>query len=126
MARSPDGRQVCTLRNEDPQEDANAVINAIVESDAPLFNFQDDGFCLLDAGELKPMTRASLLQVLASYVCGRTVKHNVTGWEVDYPPLELTEQVLRRVVFGRPREEGGGGSLQERYPVMRKPAAAAA
>jgi hypothetical protein len=35
--------------------------------------------------------------------------------------LELPERLLRRVMFGRPREEGGGGAREERYPKMRKP-----
>jgi hypothetical protein len=121
MARSPDGRQVCTLRGKDPQEDAQAVIAAIIESDAPLLNFEDAGFVWVDGGELKPVSRANLLQVITRYVCYRTVKHSGAGWEVDYPSLELSDPVLRRITFGRPREEGGGGALEERYPKVRKP-----
>jgi hypothetical protein len=126
MARSPDGRQVCILRGEDLAEDTKTLVNAIFDSDAPLFNFEDDGFCLVDAGELKPVSKPVLQQVITTYVCCRTVRRNGSGWEVDYPPLELSEQLLRRLLWGRPREEGGGGALVERYPKVRKPTAAAA
>jgi hypothetical protein len=122
MPRAPDGRVLVQLCN-DPMVDARTLADAIVESNADLFN-RDGTLVQLRDGTLVHVNRDILLEVLNKHVAVKRVVKNGDGRvEVAYGPVALEEMTLRALLLGRLPPKGGnmprelpGGGLVDRVP----------
>ena len=122
MPRARDGRLLVQL-NGDPMVDARTLADALVESNADLFN-RDGTLVLLRDGALVPGGRDILLEVLDRHVAVKRVVKNGDGRvEVAYGPVDLDEMTMRALLIGRLPPAGGnmprelpGGSLVSRMP----------
>ena len=122
MPRAPDGRVVVQLCN-DPMADARTLIDAIIESNADLFN-HDGTLVLLRDGELVPGGRDILLETLNTHLAVKRVVKNGDGRvEVAYDPVDLKDMTMRALLIGRLPPKGGnmprelpGGPLVSRVP----------
>ena len=124
MPRAPDGRVLVQLCN-DPIADARTLADAVVESNADLFN-RDGTLVQLRDGKLVAGGRDILLEVLDKHVAVKRVRTNGDGRvEVAYGPVDRDEATLRAMQVGRlppaggnmPRELPGGG-LADRVPKV--------
>ena len=124
MPRAPDGRVLVQLCNE-PMADAHTLADALVESNADLFN-RDGTLVLLRDGTLVPGGRDILLEVLDRHVAVKRVVKNGDGRvEVAYGPVDLDEMTMRALLIGRLPPAGGnmprvlpGGGLADRVPKV--------
>jgi hypothetical protein len=122
MPRAPDGRQLVQLC-KDPIADARTLADAILESDADVFN-HDGSLVLLRDGTFVVCNRDILLEVLDKHVAvKRAVKNGDGRVEVAYRPVALEDMTMRALLLGRLPPKGGnlprevpGGSLAERVP----------
>jgi hypothetical protein len=117
MRKTPDGRMLVNL-DGDPIANACAVANALVESDADLFN--DDGrLVLLDDGALVVCAGKVLLEAINKHLATKQLMNRDGKWMVAYPPVAVDERMLRIMLNGRdPRtgEDVKGGTLVARVP----------
>jgi hypothetical protein len=122
MPRAPDGRQLVQLTG-DPMVDARTLNDAIIESNADLFN-RDGTLVLLRDGAFVVCNRDILLEVLNRHVCVKRVVKNGDGRvEVAYGPVDLEEMTMKALLLGRLPPKGGnmprelpGGPLADRVP----------
>ena len=122
MPRAPDGRVLVQLCN-DPMVDARTLADAIVESNADLFN-RDGTLVLLRDGAFVVCNRDILLEVLNRHVCVKRVVKNGDGRvEVAYGPVDLEQMTMKALLLGRLPPKGGnmprelpGGPLVDRVP----------
>ena len=122
MPRAPDGRVLVRLCN-DPMADARTLADALVESNADLFN-RDGILVLLRDGTLVPGGRDILLDVLDKHVAVKRVVQNGDGRvEVAYGPVDLKDMTMKALLLGRLPPAGGnvprelpGGPLVDRVP----------
>ena len=106
MPRAPDGRVLVQLCN-DPMVDARTLADAIVESNADLFN-HNGTLALLRDGAFVVCGRDLLRDVLDTHICVKRVVTNGDGRvEVAYGPVALEEMTLRALVLGRLPPKGG-------------------
>ena len=122
MPRAPDGRVLVQLCN-DPMADARTLIDAIIESNADLFN-HDGTLVLLRDGTLVPGGRDILVETLNKHICVKRVVKNGDGRvEVAYGPVDLEQMTMKALLLGRLPPKGGnmprelpGGPLVDRVP----------
>jgi hypothetical protein len=103
--------------------DARTLADALVESNADLFN-RDGILVLLRDGTLVPGGRDILLDVLDKHVAVKRVVQNGDGRvEVAYGPVDLKDMTMKALLLGRLPPAGGnvprelpGGPLVDRVP----------
>jgi hypothetical protein len=103
--------------------DAHTLADALVESNADLFN-HDGTLVLLRDGALVTGGRDILLETLNKHVAVKRVVKNGDGRvEVAYGPVALAEMTMKALLLGRLPPKGGnmtrelpGGGLVDRVP----------
>jgi hypothetical protein len=91
------GRRVVVLRGRDPTEDSNRIVDALVASEADLFD--RDGI-LIWANEGRPVqvNKAELLELSSKYLVTKRLRTTGTGCEVEYRPLDFSTPDNRIII----------------------------
>jgi hypothetical protein len=95
------GRRVIIWRDTDPYADLNALVTAIVESDADLYN-QNGALVWLTGGKLVPVSGAVLGEIIRTFVVTKGVRNVGTSdapvYERRFVPFETSEMTTRILI----------------------------
>jgi hypothetical protein len=114
------------IPHADPIADASALTDAIVRSNADIFNHQER-LVYLAAGTPAPVqvNKNLLLEITQKHVACKRLVQRGESWEVEYHPPTPDDRILTAVLTGRipgrfvPGSEAPslpGGSLLQRVP----------
>jgi hypothetical protein len=88
--KAPDGRKILIWHGRDPIADKKRLADTIAEAAvAELFNL-DGELVTIDAGQLVPVTKDILREIIARHVASvRLVSRGTFGWDVEFYAFEF-------------------------------------